>query len=122
MSRTRGMNEVDLWLFKKTITDTTNHIESTDQTIGHHFRANELNEKTQTSESILFGRGDGTSTVQRFITKTPLHYEVGDTVSEIESPNQFEKSTIESVQRKPIHKRGAKHNTTRQYVWILELS
>lgn len=122
MSRTRGMKEIDLWWFPKTTTDTTNHLEQTDQVVGYHFGANELDDRIKAEVDVLFGRAKQATTVQRYITKANYEFVIGDNVAETATPNEFSKSTIQQIMRKPIHKRGARHNAYRQYVTIIEVS
>jgi hypothetical protein len=123
MSRTRQQpNEIDLWLFPKEYTNTNNHIDQTENTVGIHFKAQDLGMKTRTELDILSGRAKQAGTVEQFKTYNEIEFTIGWNIARVPDPSKKDLSSIIKITSKPQNKRGARHNTTRVIEQIIEVS
>lgn len=127
MSRTRqSPNEIDLWYFPIKTTNTSNHIENTESTVGIHFKATDMGLKTRTEREVLSGRVIQSSTVNVYKTKDNTikfsKEHMGGNIALIPNPSRKDLSSIVNIKSKPQNKRGARHNTDRVVEYIIEVS
>lgn len=123
MSRTRqAHNELDLWLFPIKTTNTSNHIENSESTIGIQFRAEDMGMKTRTEKDVLSGRVLQSGTVNIYKTMEQLDFVIGDNIAEKPNPSRKDLSSIVKISSKPQNKRGARHNTTRVIEYTIEVA
>ncbi len=123
MSRTRqSPNEISLYLYRMSTTDTGGHIENSWNTVPERFKAEDLGTKTKTERDILSGRVLQGSTVQVYSTTNQIVMEIGDNISELPNANELQQSTIVNIKSKPQNKRGARHNTKRVSKYTIEVS
>lgn len=123
MSRTRQKyNSKILYLYSMTTTDTTNHIKNTFSTIGQPFQADEFGERLVEEKDVLSGRVLQSTTLTKYKTTSQLNFKIGDKVSELPNADQTSMSAIVRTYRKPLNKRGLKHNRDAIYEWTLEIS
>ena len=123
MSRTRqAHNELDLWLFPIKTTNTSNHIENSESTIGIHFRGEDMGMKTRTEKDVLSGRVLQSGTVNIYKTMEQLDFVIGDNIAEKANPSRKDLSSIVKISSKPQNKRGARHNTTRVIEYTIEVA
>jgi hypothetical protein len=123
MSRTRqNPNEIPLYLYKMSTTDTGGHIENSWNDIPIKFNGEDMGTKTKAERDILTGRVLQGTTVQIYRTTNQVDMEIGDNISEKANATNLEQSTIINIRSKPQNKRGARLNTQRVYEYTIEVS
>lgn len=123
MSRTRQKpNEMSLWLFKLTTTDTDGEIENSHNSIGIKFNAEDMGMKSKNERDVLSGRVLQSGTVEVYKTSNQINLAIGDNIATKPNATELEQSTIVNIKSKPQNQRGARHNTNRVYEYTFEVS